>query len=256
MTSDVSTLRRDFLPEFQWSDDPIRVLVCDDHALFRRRLVVALEHEPDIEVLGEADAGPEAMTLAADLGPDVVLVDLGLQPYGGVAAVSQVSRSVPTSRIVLLVANERDPEELVEGFGAGAIGSMLKEAALQRAADAIRRVADREMLVTPVVATAMIDLMDRLGEEEAAGAPGLEMSDRERLVVQVVARGAQPADAARAEGFSPATARNLLAGAVRKLQRYWRMEDAVVSLSAPRAPHDQLIEVAEAARRAVESGGD
>ncbi len=256
MTSDVSTFRRDFLPELHWSGDPIRVLVCDDHSLFRRRLIVALEREPDMEVLGEADTGPEAMTLAGDLGPDVVLIDLGLQPYGGVAAVSQVSRVVPTSRILVLAANERDPDELVESFGAGAVGSMLKEAALRSAASAIRRIADREMLVTPVVATAMAGLMDRLSEHDSAGAPGLEVSDRERLVVQVVARGAQPSDAGSAEGFSAATGRNLLANAVRKLQRYWRMDDAVVSLSAPRAPRDQLSEVAAAARRLVGAGDD
>lgn len=253
MKADVSTFQRDFLPEVQWSDDPIRVLVCDDHALFRRRLVVALDQEPDIEVLGEADTGPEAMTLAGDLGPDVVLIDLGLQPYGGVAAVSQVNRVVPTTRIVLLAANERDPDELLEGFGAGAVGSLLKEASPRSAASAIRRVADREMIVTPVVATAMIELMDGLAGGEDRGAPGLEVSDRERLVVQVVARGAHPADASSAGGFSPATARNLLANATRKLQRYWRMEDAVVSLSAPRTHRDHLSGVAEAARRLVGS---
>jgi two-component system NarL family response regulator len=252
----LSTFREDFLPGIVWHDDPIRIVVCDDHALFRRGLIVVLEEESDIEVLGEADSGPEAMTLAEELAPDVVLVDVGIGPYGGVAAASQISRVVPTTRMVLLTVDEENPGELLEAYGAGAVGLMLKETALDQAADVVRRAARREYLVSPTVAGAMGSLIDGFREAARDAAPPPEITERERLVVEVVARGADAADAAAGLGISEATAHNLLANLVCKLQRYWRVDDVLVSLSKPRRSERRADELADAARRLVgdESG--
>jgi DNA-binding NarL/FixJ family response regulator len=236
-TSEIVHFRRDFLPDVAWTDEPIRVLVCDDHALLRRGLIVVLEEEADLEVLGEAETGPEAAALAEQLAPDVVLVDVGLPPYGGVAAVAQISRAVPSARIVVLAANEKKPEELLEAVGAGAVSVMLKERSLDDVSDVARRVSRGECVLLPTVAAAAKELMATLPEEATPGIEPVTISDRERLVLEVVARGADAADAATGLGVERHTAVNLLRNLVRKLQRYWRAEDAAISFSTPRVPH-------------------
>jgi two-component system NarL family response regulator len=240
-----------FLPDVRWSDEPYRLLICDDHALFRRGLMVVVEEVSDIEVLGEADSGPEATALAEDLAPDVILVDIALPPYGGVAAAAQMSRAVPTARIIVLAANEKHPDELLEAFGAGACGVLLKELALDQVADAVRRLAWGETLLSPVVAGAVRDLITSLPDDPMPGVPHIDVSDRERLVLEVVARGADASDAATGLGISPHVAVNLLRNLVRKLQRYWRAEDAIVSLALVAQPANDLDAVAARAARVV-----
>lgn len=249
-TYEIVGFRRDFLPEVRWVDDPLRVLVCDDHSLLRRGLLAVLEEHPDLEVIGEADTGPEAADLAQQLAPDVVLVDVGLPPYGGVAAVAQVSRAVPTARIVVLAANDRHPEELLEAIGAGATSVMLKERSIEVAPDVVRRAARGECLLLPRVATAAKELLAGLADEVTPGVRPVVVTDRERLVLEVVARGADAADAATGLGVEPTTAVNLLRNLVRKLQRYWRAEDATTVLSTPRMREEEaLADVVAAARR-------
>jgi DNA-binding NarL/FixJ family response regulator len=247
-STDIVGFRRDFLPDVTWADDPVRVLVCDDHALLRRGLTVVIEEEPDLVVLGEADGGPEAVALAEELAPDVVLVDIGIPPYGGVAAAAEISRALPTARIAVLAANEKHPEELLEALGAGAMAVALKEAALDEAPDLVRRVARGECVLLASVATAVRDLVLRLPEEVTPEVDPVHISDRERLVLEVVCRGADAADAAVGLGISPATAVGLLRNLLRKLQRYWRAEDTVTRLSTPQSTGN-LASIAEAARR-------
>jgi two-component system NarL family response regulator len=240
-TYEIIGLRRDFLPEYVWHDDPIRLLVCDDHALLRRGLLVVLEEEPDIEVLGEADTGPEAAALAEVLAPDVVLVDVRLPPYGGVAATAQISRAVPSARIVIMAANERRPHELLEALGAGAMSVMLKERALDDATEVIRRAARGDCVLLTSVARAARDLIDGKVKAATPGVTPPHVTDRERLVLEIVARGADAADAAAGLGVERATAVNLMRNLVIKLQRYWRAEDAAVSLSTPRVADEEAL---------------
>lgn len=254
MTTELASIRRDFLRDVDWHDDPVRVVLCDDHALFRRGLTVVLEEEPDLEVVGEADTGPEAAALAEVLAPDIILVDINLPPYGGVAAASLICRAVPTARVVLLAANERQPDELVEGIGAGAVGVMLKERALDEAAGVARRVSAGECILSPTVALAMRDLLDGLGDDPTPGIEPVVLTDRERLVVEIVARGADAADASAGLGIDRHTAVNLLRNVIRKTQRYWRAEDTAVSLSTPRTDRDRLASVAEAVQRVTDRG--
>lgn len=252
--TELASLRRDYLPDAVWFDDPIRVVLCDDHAMFRRGLTVVLEDEGDLEIVGEADNGPEAAALAEALAPDLLFVDINLPPYGGVAACSQIVRAVPTARVVLLAANEKHPDELLEGVGAGALGIILKEQALDDAADIARRVDAGECILSPTVARALRDLVTGEADVPAPGVAPLVLDPRERLVVEVVARGADAADAATGLGIERHTAINLLRNAVRRIQRTWRAEDTVVSLSTPRQDPDRFEAVARAVQRVVPGG--
>ena len=231
-----STSRRDFLPEVEWADDPTRILVCDDHTLLRRGLIVVLEEHPDLEVLGEAENGPEAAALAEQLAPDVVLVDVGLPPYGGVAAAAQISRAVPTARVIVLAANEKRPDELLEAVGAGAVAVVLKERSLDEGPDAVRR--SRE-----------VNAFSYRASRSPSRACSARIPDETRARHRAARRHRPGAPRARGGGprhrrgrrrngprGRPAPAVNLLRNLVRKLQRFWRAEDATVSLSTPGSP--------------------
>jgi len=246
-----SSLRSDFVPEAVWEDRPVRVLIGDDHSLFRRGLLVAFEDEGDIEVLGEGDQGPELVALAEQLAPDVILIDSSVPPYGGVAAVAQINRTVPTARVVLLTADENDTEELLEGIGAGAVGVIVKEHALDDAPAVVRQVAAGRSVLTPAVAGAIRDFV-KSEPAPAAGLPGLGVTDRERVLIDVLARGADAAAAGRGLDIDETTAQNLQLNVVRRLQRFWRADDIVVSLSR-RQSDTALADVAEAARRVVDT---
>lgn len=224
------------------------MLVCDDHALFRRALVVALEDEPDLEIVAEADGGPEAMGLADELAPDVIFVDMALAPYGGVAAISQIMRVTPTARVVVVAVDEGDATELLEAIGAGAIAQVQKEAALESGGDLARRIASGEMVFSAALAAAMRDLLADESEREAMG-----VADRERVVVDVLARGADMPAAATGLGISVPAAQNLLVNLVRKLQRHWRRDEVVASVATrPQSSHGA--DVTDAARRLVDEG--
>ncbi len=234
-----SSLQRDFLPDVEWAGEPVRVLVCDDHALFRRALVVALESEADLEIVAEADGGPEAKELADELAPDVIFVDMALAPYGGVAAISQIMRVTPTARVVIVAVDEGEPGELLEAVGAGAIGQAQKEEALESGADLVRAIGSGATVLSGAVAAAMRDLLSDDAEREA-----MRVTDRERILVDVLARGADLRAAATGLGVTAPTAQNLLMNLVRKLQRHWRRDEVITSL-ADRPTVDRGADVAQ-----------
>jgi DNA-binding NarL/FixJ family response regulator len=243
-------LRSDFLLDAAWSERPVRVLIGDDHSLFRRGLVIVFEEEGDLDVLGEGDQGPELVALAEELAPDVILVDAALPPYGGVAAIAQINRTVPTARIVLVTADESDPTELLEGIGAGAVAVMVKELALDEGPVVVRRVAGGRSAITPAVAGAIRDFV-KDDPEPAAGLPKVGVTERERVLVDVLARGADAAAAGQGLDIDETTAENLLLNVVRRLQRFWRADDIVLSLSR-RQPDTGPSDLAEAAGQAID----
>ena len=104
--------------------DPIRVLIVDDHALFRRGLQMVLEQEPDIEVVGEAGDGAEAVGKAADALPDIVLMDVRMPRRGGIDACTAIKDAVPSARIIMLTISDEEAD-LYDAIKAGAMGLSL-----------------------------------------------------------------------------------------------------------------------------------
>src|SRR5262245_61212452 len=99
-------------------DEGIRVLICDDHALFRRGLLMVLEEDPDIEVIAEAGNGNEAIELALDLTPDVILMDVRMPGRSGIDATREILESVPAAHVIFLTVSD-DEEDLLEAMKAG-----------------------------------------------------------------------------------------------------------------------------------------
>ncbi|HEU5288945.1 MAG TPA: response regulator transcription factor, partial [Candidatus Limnocylindria bacterium] len=170
----------------------VRVLIADDHAVVRSGLRSILDHEADIEVVGEAADGHQALEQAQELLPDVILMDINMGDWDGVTATRRVRNSVPSSRVIVLTNYDED-NLVFSSIRAGASGYLLKEVSGHQLTNAIRTVADGFSLIYPSVARRVLDEFGRLrGGGPAAADDDQGYSDltpREREVLKLVASG-------------------------------------------------------------------
>jgi len=212
--------------------EPIRVLVVDDHALFRRGLEMVLIQEPDIEVVGEASDGEEAVGMVSTLTPDVVLMDIRMPKGSGLDACTAIKDLVPSARIVMLTMSD-DEADLYEAIKAGASGYLLKEIPVYEVAEAIRAVYTGQSLISPAMAGKLLTefasmMRDTTEQPPAARAPRL--TDRELEVLKLVARGLNNRDIAKELYISENTVKNHIRNILEKLQLHSRMEAVVYAV--------------------------
>src|SRR5262249_21565751 len=165
-----------------------RVIIADDHELTRTGLRGMLTGEPDLEVVGEAATGQQAVTLCRRLRPDVALLDVRMPELDGLAATRIIKKESPRTAVVMVTMHE-NPEYLLEALRAGAVGYVLKDATHEEVLGTVRRVVDGEALLTPEIASR---LLVRLVREKAAGQappPTPPLTKRERVVLGLVAKG-------------------------------------------------------------------
>lgn len=211
-----------FLDHDKWHDDMIRVVVCDDVPLLRRRLVVALEAEPDIDVMAEAGDGEYAITVCRELAPDVVVLGMRID-LGGPLTVAGIREVVPSAHVVMLITHE-DEEEAVRAIKAGATGFLNRDR-FEQAATVIRAVSAGIVALPPLVAQRVLNEYELFeqGEHDVHLEPPV-LEDRERAILEAVSKGQTYAAAAADLGVQDHAARNLAANAVEKLYRYARTE--------------------------------
>lgn len=169
----------------------IRTLLVDDHKIVRDGLRSLLAKEIDIEVVGEADNGREALQLARDVKPDVVIMDIGMQVLNGIEATRQIREENPDLRVIALSMHS-DRRYVSEMLAAGASGYLLKDGAFEELAIAIRKVAEGQMfLAQGVSGTVLDDYVRRLTGAIPQGfsSGGKALSPREREVLQLIAEG-------------------------------------------------------------------
>ncbi len=166
--------------------DPITVLIVDDHAVVRRGLRALLEAEGAFLVVGEAGSGGEAVLLAADLAPDVILMDLVMPEMDGVQATRLVKRQSPRSQVLVLTSYHED-EHIFPAIRAGALSYLLKGVDLDTLTEAVRRAARGEATLHPHVAARLVQELHGAGAETVALAEAL--SAREREVLHLIAQG-------------------------------------------------------------------
>jgi DNA-binding NarL/FixJ family response regulator len=165
-------------------NDPIRVLIADDHPLFREGIVHSLSGKADITVIGQADTSEEALRLARELLPDVVLLDIAMPVRGGLAVASEIAVACPATKIIMLTVSEHE-DDLLSAFKAGARGYVLKGVSARELASIILAVADGEVYVTPALAAGMLVEMTRGRPHD----PLIELTEREQEILQLVAEG-------------------------------------------------------------------
>ena len=166
------------------ADEPIRVLIVDDHAVVREGLRTFLELQEGLEVVGEAGDGEEALPLAEGLGPDVILMDLVMPKLDGVGAMRELRQRVPGARVIVLTSF-LDDERLMPAIRAGAAGHLLKNVQPQELARAIRLADAGETLIDPAVAARLVEAVADGGAAE----PEPELTPREQEVLDLIARG-------------------------------------------------------------------
>lgn len=205
--------------------EPIRLLVADDHPGFRSGLRSLLATVSDIELIGEAAGGDEVVTLAADLQPDVVLMDLNMPGLDGIAATRQVVSTSP--HIAVLVLTMVDDEAAVfDALRAGARGYILKGATRTELARAVRAVASGEAIFGPDVARRLMAFF--AAPRSAVLAPAFpELTDREREILELIARGTSNQQITDRLVLSPKTVRNHVSNIFSKLQVRDRAEAIV-----------------------------
>jgi DNA-binding NarL/FixJ family response regulator len=211
--------------------EPIRVLVVDDHALFRRGLEMVLEQEPDIDVVGEAEDGADALSKATETTPDIVLMDVRMPKRGGIDACTAIKAAVPSSKIIMLTISDEEAD-LYDAIKAGAMGYLLKEISIEEVASAIRAVHGGQSLISPSMASKLLtefaSMIKRGDERQQVPAPRL--TDREMEVLRLVAKGLNNRDIAKELFISENTVKNHVRNILEKLQLHSRMEAVVYAV--------------------------
>ncbi len=210
----------------------VRVLLADDQPLIRSGFRMVLEEQGDIEVIGEASGGEEAVRLTRQLRPDVVLMDVRMPGVDGIEATRRIVQEVPRSRVLVLTTFDLD-EYAFSALRYGASGFLLKDARPAELADAIRAVASGDAVVAPSVTRRLLDhfaqqLPDLRGGREAPAVPELEqLTVREREVLVRVAEGLSNAEVAAVLFVSEATVKSHLGRVLAKLELRDRVQAVV-----------------------------
>jgi DNA-binding NarL/FixJ family response regulator len=215
----------------------IRLLIVDDQALVRRGLALMLSMEPDMEVVGEAGDGFEAIELARQRRPDVVLMDLHMPRKGGVAATREITAALPQTRVLVLTTLEAE-QAVFDAVRAGAMAYLLKDATEQEVVDTVRAVHRGESRMTPQIARKVLDQFRALAaaapppqyrREEAEDASA-SLSDKENKVLQLIAEGKSNKQIGTMLSLAEGTVKNYVSRIMEKLHAGSRTELAVIAL--------------------------
>jgi DNA-binding NarL/FixJ family response regulator len=186
------------------TDSAIRILLADDHAVVRDGLRAILEGQPDLRVVGDAADGREAVRLAAELWPDVVVMDLAMPELNGVEAMRRIHAQCPSVRVIIL-SMYSSTEHIYQALQAGARGYLLKEAAGAEVIDAVRAVQIGRRYLSRKISEAVLTDYLRRQEPGDVQSPLARLSPREREILQLVAEGKTSAAIAAHLSLSPKT---------------------------------------------------
>ncbi len=204
--------------------EKISLLITDDHALVRQGIRAFLELQPDLIVVGEAGSGEAAARMAADLAPDVVLMDLVMPGIGGVEATRQVKQASPHSQVIVLTSYHED-EFIFPALRAGALSYVLKDVGPDELADTVRKAARGESVLHPRVAARVVQELRGTRRDT----PNLftDLSDRELEVLRLIADGRPNAEIAELLVISEKTVKGHVSNILGKLHMMDRTQAAV-----------------------------
>ena len=204
--------------------EPIRVLVVDDHPLFRQGVVQALGAERNLKIVGEAASGEEALKLACALLPDVVLLDISMPGWGGLVTSEKITTACPATVIVMLTVSE-DKDKLLAAFKAGARAYVLKGVSARELANVLRSAVAGEVYVSPSLASEMLVSLTR----GSAPDPLQELTDREREILSLIGNGLTNREIGERIFLSEKTIKHYVTNILQKLQVRSRVEAALLA---------------------------
>ena len=204
--------------------EPIRIVIADDHPLFREGVSHSLAAEPDLAVVGQAESGEETLRLAMDLVPDVVLLDIGMPGWGGLVTVEKLSQACPATKVVMLTAFD-DEDRLLAAFKGGARGYVVKGVPARDLANIVRLVAAGEEYVSPKLAATMLRELTGKRPQD----PLSELSEREREILSLVAEGLTNREIAERVHLAEKTVKHHMTNILGKLRVRSRVEAALLA---------------------------
>jgi DNA-binding NarL/FixJ family response regulator len=214
------------------STEPVRVLLADEQSLFREAVRAVLQGEADLDVVGEARDGVQAVSEAERVRPDVAILDAGLPNCDGIRATRLIAESLPNCRVLVLGVGS-DIRQMVEALEAGARGFLTKETPLADLIDATRKLTRGETLIPPgMLGPLLAHLIHRHREEEDARRRVSQLTRREREVLALLADGADNDTIAQRLVISPETARTHVQNVLHKLDVHSRLEAAAFVLQS------------------------
>ncbi|KZB86074.1 response regulator [Amycolatopsis regifaucium] len=195
----------------------VRVLIVDDQALFREALATLLEVQPEIEVVGEAADGEQAIRLCAELRPDVALMDLRMPVLDGIAATTRLRAEHPDVQVLALTTFD-DDEDVFAALRAGAVGYLLKDVSSTRLVEALVAARRGESVLQPSVAAKLVARVARLPAEPRPQPLVTPLSERELEVARLLADGHSNREIAKKLFLAEGTVKNLVTSVLSKLQ--------------------------------------
>jgi DNA-binding NarL/FixJ family response regulator len=211
------------------SPDRLRLVIADDHALFREGLIAILEAQTDMEVVGQGGTAEDAVRLARELLPELILLDIDM-PGGGLEAARTIADDCPVTKICILTSSEAD-DHLVSALKIGARAFILKGVAARELVRILRAVAEGETYVPPALAASLLLEMQAAGAPVKAGAPGpaSELTAREREILEGLAAGLSNKEIGQKLFLSEKTVKHHVTNIFQKLQVRNRVEAALLA---------------------------
>jgi DNA-binding NarL/FixJ family response regulator len=216
------------LPQAHANSKAVRVMVVDDHDTFRAGLSKLLA-EQGFEVVGRAADGEQALGVAARLVPDVIVMDLSLPGMSGIETTRQLASTVPQSRVLVLTISVSDAH-VKDAILAGASGYLLKDASIVEIASGIRAAAAGESVISPRIATKLLDHVRATSIDGSDDETGSQLSKREIEILRLMAEGKENKEIAQDLYISPQTVKNHISNILRKLQIENRIQAAVYAV--------------------------
>ena len=209
---------------------PTRVVIVDDHVLYRRGLDLVLSSEPDIEVVAEADSGQGALAAVDEHRPDVVIMDVRMPRMNGIEACEAIKAKYPQIQIVILTTSD-DEQDLFDAVRAGANGYLLKDVPPEEVVSGIRTLRSGGSLVSPTMAASLMRQFASLARhDDDPESSGARLTEREREVLVHVARGMGNREIAKTLFISENTVKNHVRSILEKLQLHSRVEAAMYAV--------------------------
>jgi DNA-binding NarL/FixJ family response regulator len=221
------------------SENQLHVVIVDDHALFRDGLATILNAEADFEVVGQGSSAEEAIRLAGDLVPEIILLDLDM-PGGGLEAARTVAAELPVIKIVILTASEHD-DHLIAALKTGARAYILKGVAARELLRILRAVAAGESYVPPALAASLlVDLSVTSSQTKKSKDPFSELTERERDILEGLAAGLSNKEIGQKLFLSEKTVKHYITNILQKLQVRNRVEAALLAQKRGKSERPKL----------------